>query len=32
MREVFAYSYRVIYRLEKDEVLIAAVIHGKRNL
>ena len=32
MREVFAYSDRVIHRLEKDEVLIAAVIHGKRNL
>jgi plasmid stabilization system protein ParE len=32
IREVFAYSYRIIYRLQQDEVLIAAVIHGKRIL
>jgi toxin ParE1/3/4 len=32
LREVFAYSYRIIYRVEKDEVVIAAVIHGKRML
>jgi plasmid stabilization system protein ParE len=32
IREVFAYSYRIIYRLQQDEVLIAAVIHGKRVL
>jgi addiction module RelE/StbE family toxin len=31
-REVLAYSYRIIYRLQEDEVLIAAVIHGKRML
>jgi mRNA-degrading endonuclease RelE of RelBE toxin-antitoxin system len=27
-----AYSYRVIYRIQDEEVLIAAVIHGKRVL
>jgi toxin ParE1/3/4 len=32
IREVFAYSYRIIYRLQQDEVLVAAVIHGKRIL
>ena len=32
IREVFAYSYRVIYRLQQNEILIAAVIHGKRIL
>jgi len=31
-REVLAYSYRIIYRLEDREALIAAVIHGKRIL
>ena len=32
IREVFAYSYRVIYTLYKEDVLIVAVIHGKREL
>jgi toxin ParE1/3/4 len=32
IREVFAYSYRIIYRLESDGIVIAAVIHGKRML
>lgn len=32
VRERFAYSYRIIYRLEPDRVLIAAVIHGSRLL
>ena len=31
-REVFAYSYRVIYRIEGDIVTVAAVIHGRREL
>jgi plasmid stabilization system protein ParE len=31
IREVFAHSYRIIY-LVSDEVLIVTVIHGKRNL
>jgi toxin ParE1/3/4 len=30
IREVFAYSYRIIYRIESDEIVVAAVIHGKR--
>jgi toxin ParE1/3/4 len=32
MRELLAYCYRVIYRIQEEEVLIAAVIHGKRLL
>ena len=32
IRELFAYSYRIIYRVESDTVLITAVIHGKRDL
>ena len=32
IRELLAYSYRVIYRIQEQEVLIAAVIHGKRML
>ena len=32
IRELLAYSYRIIYKLGEDQVLIAAVIHGKRNL
>jgi toxin ParE1/3/4 len=30
IRELVVYSYRIIYRLEQDEALIVAVIHGKR--
>jgi plasmid stabilization system protein ParE len=32
IRELVAYSYRIIYRLQEDEALIVAVIHGKRIL
>jgi plasmid stabilization system protein ParE len=32
IRELLAYSYRIIYRVQEDEVLISAVIHGKRML
>jgi plasmid stabilization system protein ParE len=32
LRELIAYSYRIIYRLRDDEALIVAVIHGKRVL
>jgi plasmid stabilization system protein ParE len=32
LRELFAYSYRIIYKVEKEEVVIASVIHSKRNL
>lgn len=30
IREVFAYSYRIIYRVKGHTVTIAAVVHGKR--
>ena len=30
IREVLAYSYRIVYRVEGRTVTIAAVIHGKR--
>lgn len=32
VRELVVYSYRLIYRLQDDEVVIAAVIHGRRTL
>ena len=32
IRELLAYSYRIIYRVDEDEMLISAVIHGKRIL
>ena len=32
IREWFAYSYRIIYRIEDDVVTVAAVVHGKRLL
>ena len=32
MRELIVYSYRIIYRLQEPEVMITAVIHGKRIL
>ncbi len=32
IRELFAYSYRIIYRLQDEEVLVAAIVHGKRIL
>jgi toxin ParE1/3/4 len=32
IRELVIYSYRIIYRLQQDEALIVAVIHGKRIL
>jgi plasmid stabilization system protein ParE len=31
-RELIAYSYRIIYTVEPDQVIIAAVIQGKRML
>ena len=31
-RERFVHKYRVIYRVEPDRILIAAVIHGSRHL
>jgi toxin ParE1/3/4 len=32
IRELLAYSYRIIYKVSEKELLITAVIHGKRNL
>ena len=32
IRELLAYSYRIIYRIEQDKVIISTVIHGKRTL
>ncbi len=32
IREIFVYSYRVIYRARTDAVTIIAVIHGRRLL
>ncbi len=32
IRERFVYSYRLIYRVQRDKVTIAAVIHGRRML
>ncbi len=32
IRELLVYSYRVIYRVRDQAVLVAAVIHGKREL
>lgn len=32
LRELFLYSYRMLYRVEKDEVVISAVVHGSRIL
>jgi toxin ParE1/3/4 len=32
IRERFVYSYRIIYRIEPERILIAAVIHGSRLL
>ncbi len=30
IRECFIYSYRLIYRIEEQRILIVAIIHGKR--
>jgi plasmid stabilization system protein ParE len=32
IRERFVYSYRIIYRLDAERILIAAIIHGSRLL
>lgn len=31
-RECFVYNYRLIYRVNDRDVLIVAVIHGKRQI
>jgi len=30
IRERFIYSYRLVYRIEPERILVVAVIHGKR--
>jgi plasmid stabilization system protein ParE len=32
IRELFAYSYRIIYGVGQDHVTVAAVVHGRRML
>ncbi len=32
IRECFVYSYRLIYRIQDQDVLIVAVVHGQRLL
>jgi plasmid stabilization system protein ParE len=32
IRELFIYSYRLIYQLSPNEISILAVIHGSRNI
>jgi len=32
IRELIAYSYRISYLVEPTEVLVAAIVHGKRML
>jgi len=32
IREIFVYSYRLIYKIEHTRILFIAVVHGKRLL
>jgi len=32
IRERFIYSYRLVYHIEENDILIVAIIHGKRLL
>ena len=32
IREIFVYSYRLIYKLNEQDILFVAVVHGKRLL
>ena len=32
IRERFVYSYRIIYRIEQQRILVATVVHGSRLL
>ncbi len=32
IRERFVYSYRIIYRIERERILVATVVHGSRLL
>ena len=31
IREIFVYSYRLVYRIEDDQISILALIHGRRD-
>lgn len=31
IREIFVYSYRLVYRIEDDRISIVALIHGRRD-
>lgn len=31
-RELFVYSYRIIYEISNDNIIVHAIIHGKRDL
>jgi plasmid stabilization system protein ParE len=32
VRDLIVYDYRIFYRLQNSDVIIAAVIHGRRDL
>jgi len=32
IREIFIYSYRLIYRIENNQIHIGAIVHGHRKL
>ena len=32
IREVFAYSYRIIYKVSGESIEIAAIVHGRRRI
>jgi len=32
IREWFAYSYRIIYRIDEGTITVAAIVHGRRML
>lgn len=32
IREIFVYSYRLIYKIERTKILFIAVVHGRRVL
>ncbi|HYV12391.1 MAG TPA: type II toxin-antitoxin system RelE/ParE family toxin [Pyrinomonadaceae bacterium] len=32
IREWFAYSYRIIYRIDEGTITVAAIVHGRRRL
>jgi toxin ParE1/3/4 len=32
VRELFVYSYRIIYAVEEEQIAVVAVIHGRRML